>query len=513
MTALRIIAAIALADLRQRLRAPRTWVVLVALAAASWWSFPPIEADYLTVSIGGAAGARAHYSSAWIGMVLAAIQGAMLSLAGFYVVRGTLVRDLETGAWQLLVATPMNRAGYLVAKWCSHMAVFVLLLSGSVAVGIVAQQVRGEVPGLDLVELLKPVVLVALPALGLTATLAVWFDLVPWLRRTAGSVVFFFAWVFLLASQTGDNAGAWMGDPQGMLAVEQALAPVAVAMGGTPGGLSVGVQVLDGARPMLFDWTHWNVGVDVLAARGFWVALAIVALLAAAPLLDRFAAYRGSKRALSTEGRDLRLLDTVLAPLRRTAFGALVAVEAGLALRPRRWRWFAAMAAVFGAQAFAPDKGLVAAILVGWLLCMDVFGRAVLREHETRTAALVFTAPGMRHRLLLARVAVGVGLAWLATLPALLRLAVQHPGAGLALLVAGASVALWGMALGAMFRNARPYELLLVGAAYASVQGALVLDVLQDPATTSTWHAMGLPLAAALLAMGWRPLVARPGPG
>ena len=62
MTALRIIAAI-------------------ALAIASWWSFPPIDADYLTVSIGGAAGARAHYSSAWIGLVIAAIQGAMLSLA------------------------------------------------------------------------------------------------------------------------------------------------------------------------------------------------------------------------------------------------------------------------------------------------------------------------------------------------------------------------------------------------------------------------------------------------
>ena len=65
-----------------------------------------------------------------------------------------LVRDLDTGAWQLLVATPMNRAGYLLAKWCSHMAVFALLLAAGVAVGIAAQLVRGEVPGIDLVELL-----------------------------------------------------------------------------------------------------------------------------------------------------------------------------------------------------------------------------------------------------------------------------------------------------------------------------------------------------------------------
>src|SRR5690606_8172670 len=127
---------------------------------------------------------------------------------------------------------------------------------------------------------------------------AVWFDLVPWLRRTAGNVVFFFVWVFLLASTAGtaDNrGGAWPGDPQGILAVERALAPVAVALGGEPGGLSVGVQVLDGARPVLFDWTHWSVGAEVLAARGFWMALAVVVLLAATPLLDRFAAHRGSQ--------------------------------------------------------------------------------------------------------------------------------------------------------------------------------------------------------------------------
>src|SRR5690606_25961207 len=147
-------------------------------------------------------------------------------------------------------------------------------------------------------------------------------------------------------------------------------------------------------------------------------------------------------------------------PLRLTSFGSLVAVEAELALRPRRWRWFAAMAIVFGVQAFAPEKGMAIAILVGWILCMDLLGRAVLREHETRTAALVFTAPGMRHRLLVARVLVGIGLAWVATLPALVRLGMQQPEAALATLVAGTSVALWGAALGALFRNARPFELL-----------------------------------------------------
>lgn len=510
MMALRIIAAICMADLRQRLRTPRMWVLLAALAAISWWSFPPLDADYLTVSIGN--GARAHYSSAWIGLVIASVYGALLSLVGFYVVRGTVVRDLETGTWQLLVATPMNRAGYLVAKWLSHLAVFALLLAAGIVVGVVAQFVRAEVPVFDPVELLKPIVLIALPALAISATFAVWFDLVPWLRRSAGNVVYFFAWAFLMAGNIAIGGGSGLGDPQGMLAVEQALAKGA---GGAAtlgkGGLSVGTQALEGKAPVLFDWMHWDVAMDLLLARGFWFAVALLALLAAAPLLDRFAAHRGSARAASTEGRSLRWLDRLMAPLRRTAFGALVSAEVSLALRPRRRLWFLAMAGVFVAQAFAPEKGLVAAILAGWLLSMDLFARAVLREHDTRTGALVFTASGMRQRLLVARVVVGIGMAWMVTLPALLRLGVQQPTAALAVAVAGGSIALWGLALGALFRNARPFELALVAAAYVSVQGALVLNALADPAATLTGHAIAMPLATLVLVAAWRPLVARAG--
>ena len=510
MQALQRFGAILSADLRERSRGVRFWVVLGGMMLLAWWCFPSPEASHRIFTVTG--GARADYSSAWVGMVLAMAFSLALNLGGFYLVRGTLVRDIETRVWQLLVATPMTRGGFLLAKWASHMVVFALITALTLAVGLIAQYLRAEDRSVDLIELAKPALLVSLPGFAFTSMMAVWFDLVPWLRRTAGNVVFFFVWVFLLAgtAATGENGGGmWMGDPQGMLAVERALAPVAIAMGGEPGGLSVGVQVLEGARPVPFDWTHWSVGAEVLAGRAFWMALAIVVLLAAAPLLDRFAAHRGSKASLSTEGRNLRVLDAVLSPLRRTAFGSLVAVEAGLALRPRRWRWFAAMAIVFGVQAFAPEKGMAIAILVGWLLCMDLFGRAVLREHDTRTAALVFTAPGMRHRLLVARVLVGVGLAWLATLPALVRLGVAQPESALAVLVAGASVALWGAALGAVFRNARPYELLLVGAAYASVQGALVLNVVVEPGATIAWHAMGLPLAAVVLAMAWRPLVTR----
>jgi hypothetical protein len=114
MSTLRATGAILRADLLQRMRTPRFWIVLFALGASMWWCLPPADADYLTVAIGD--NLRGRYSSAWVGMATALIYSPLLSLAGFYLVRGTVARDLETRTWQLLVATTMSRRAYLVAK-------------------------------------------------------------------------------------------------------------------------------------------------------------------------------------------------------------------------------------------------------------------------------------------------------------------------------------------------------------------------------------------------------------
>jgi hypothetical protein len=511
---LRAIAAILRADLRQRMRTPRFWGVVLALAAAMWWCFPAADADFLTVSVGD--GMRGRYSSAWIGMVAALMYSSLLSLAGFYLVRGTVTRDLDTRTWQLLVATTMSRGSYLVAKWLSHLVVFAVVIAAGLAVGLAAQWLRAEDANIDLLELVKPVLVLTAPSLALTAALAVWFDLVPWLRRSAGNALFFVLWLMLLGvgvSQAEQAPGAplpWPGDPHGLLVAEYDLSRGWPTVDGAEElGLSVGTQALEGKSPTLLQWNHWDVTPATLRARGSWLALAIGVLLLAAPLLDRFAAHAGTRRSGVTGGARLRWLEAALAPLQRTPFGSLLAAEWRLVLRPRRAWWWLAMLVLFAVQAFAPEKGMAIAILGGWLLSLDVFARLVLRERDTRTSALVFTAAGMRGRLLAARVLVAVGLAWMVVLPALLRLAIVHPQAALATLLAGASLALWGLASGALFRNARLYELVLLGAGYVSAQGALVLNVTVSPGTTALWHAALLPLALLLLGVGWTKGLAR----
>ncbi|HEY0660266.1 MAG TPA: hypothetical protein VGD21_02940 [Lysobacter sp.] len=549
MNTLRATGAILRADLLQRLRSPRYWIVMFGLGAFMWWCLPPVEADYMTVVFGDTL--RGRYSSAWVGMAVALVYSPLLSLAGFYLVRGTVTRDLDTRAWQLLVTTTMSRRAYLIAKWLSHMTVFAGVMLVGLAVALALQLIRGEDTQIDLLELVKPVVLITMPALGLTATLAVWFDLVPWLRRSAGNVAFFMVFIALVSvglSHAGRGPNApppFPGDLHGLARVEYDMAhhwPAArgalaeeaakrerkrtqatkAPAGDERGtgdaakfespGLSVGTLVLEaGERPTLIDWPRWNVGSDLLLARAFWLGMAVVTLLAASPFLDRFAARTSAARANQFRGASLRWLEWLLKPMQRGTRGALLAAELRLVLRSRRWWWWLSMAIAFIVQLAAPGQGLTIGILAGWILCLDVFSRVILREHDTRTAALVFTAPGMRAKLLGTRVAMAIGLAWVVTLPALLRLALQHPAAALATCVAGASVALWGLALGALFRNSRPFELTLLAAAYISAQGALVLNTLIAPQTTLAWHAASIPMAVALLVVAWRQGVAARG--
>jgi len=503
--------AMLLADLRERTRSPRFWVVLGLMMVASWLCFPPPGAGYMILSIHGSE--RGLYSSAWVGMVLASVFSTLLSLCGFYLVRGTLVRDIDTRVWQLLVATPMTRGGYLLAKWASHMVVFALIASVALCVGLVAQWVRAEDRSIDLLELVKPVLLLNLPGLAVTAMLAVWFDLLPWLRRTAGNVVFFFLWVAMLAvplaqiespSNTMLREG-WVSDAHGMVLMARDFHRSQEQRTGKPQefGFNVGSPAA-AEGPAKFEWKSWNVRPMDMLGRAMWLVLAMGGVLLAAPLLD-WAASRASTRVRSGAGagRRLRWLDRLLTPLARGPTAIVAIAELRLSLRQRRaWWWLAALVAM-GAQAFGKGEALRLGLLLAWVLPLDMLSRNILRELDNGTGGLVFTAPKILRRLLVARFATGFGLLVALSLPGLVRLFATAPLSAVAALVVCASIASWALSLSALCRNPRPFELLLLVAAYLSAQSVPIFDIALAPQATAAWHAALMLPAWLVLAWAW----------
>ena len=66
MAALQRFLALLVADLRERSRSLRFWVVLGGMMLLAWWCFPPLDASHRIFTVDG--GARADYSSAWVGL-------------------------------------------------------------------------------------------------------------------------------------------------------------------------------------------------------------------------------------------------------------------------------------------------------------------------------------------------------------------------------------------------------------------------------------------------------------
>ena len=502
--------AIMLTDLRLRLRQFRIWVLIAICAWLAWQCFPPADAGYMTVSVSG--GERGRYSSAWIGLVLALEFSVLLGLVGFYVVRGTLSRDIDTRVWQLLVATPLPRSGYLLAKWAAHMATFALIIGTTLLVGIAAQYVRGEDPALRPWELVKPSLVLSLPALAWTAAAAVWFDLLPWLRRSAGNVLFFVLWIVMISSslefrrEEALRHDAWASDPNGVVLVARAIDRVREAQTGRPvdtGFLNVGVQVGDEA-PVLFDWSAWEQRGGELFGRLLWLLSAVLAVVAAVPVLDRAAQRVQPERATDHAGKRLRWLDRVLAPLDARGSTLLLAAELRMALRARSSGWWLAVAASLLFQVFASDKLQPVALVFALALPLSLVSRAPLRDVEAGTLDLIAAVPATGLRVPSMR-AIATWLVVLALVaPTALR-ALDAPATLLALLAITVSMVSSANALARLTATSRAFELAWLALLYLVLNGAPLFDIgARAPMVSTTHLAIASAALAVLAAFRWR---------
>lgn len=501
MDALRRWGAMVATDLRQRIRQPRFVWLLGLLVVGAWFCLPPTGGGGMRVTVGEA---RAYYSSAWIGMALALCGSTLLSLIGFYAVRGSIARDIDSRGWELLMATPMTRVGYLLTKYLGILAVFGLFLAAMAATGLVAQTVRGEVADWQLWQLLQPLLWVMLPALAVTAAAIVWFDLLPWLRGTAGNVLFFFVWVAMLGAGTAavleSEAGRQPGyaalvlDVSGVSVMRTDVMPVLAAERPelARDSFSIGGDGVDDPSRR-FHWTRWTPSATWLSSRLTVLLLATALVLAATPLLD-WAAARPRQRhdAASQPGFRLRWLDALLRPVEGLPIGRLVAAELRLALRPRGWWWWLAALVAAIVQTTAPGNGRLAAWLVGLGLALPYLAHAPIRDREADTQDLLAVSPLGGARLLHARLLAASLLGLALSAPSLLQ-------APLAVTAAVLSVVGVGFLLAQLTGTARTGELVYVGSAYLALNGLPIFHALSQPTATIQGHGVVALLSIALV--------------
>ena len=98
----RVLYHLVKADFLERVR---RYSFLLTLAGALYMAYA-ILTEKAQLRVGE--GYRGVYNSAWVGALMTVTASIFLSLVGFYIVKNSLQRDVQTRVGQILATTPMR---------------------------------------------------------------------------------------------------------------------------------------------------------------------------------------------------------------------------------------------------------------------------------------------------------------------------------------------------------------------------------------------------------------------
>ena len=524
MNTLRVLYHLARADFLERIR--RTSFLLM-LGLVVW-------IGYLSASGQATISMMIHYfgivNSAWIGAVMTLTVSMFLSIVGFYIVKGSVSRDYETGVGQIMATTPLNRPLYMLGKWLSNFAVLGIMILIVLVEGIV-MNLLADTAGFDLWALAAPLLLIALPCMALVAALAVLFESIHWLRGGLGNILYFFIYLFAMGTATGmtiqgtlskanpyiDFTG-WRFFNDSISRAAQAVYPELKGPGisfGFPkvyiSGLIPGFTL---EEPKYFLWTGATWTTDMLLSRLFFLAVSVGLAMASALFFDRFNPSRLLIIKRTKTGSDVPNLATAseaipvsnvhLTPLTnvrsRFRFGSLFIAELKLFLKGQRWWWYVIAALLVIGTLGANIELARFLLLVAWVWPILILSGLGCRENRFDTRQVVFAAPHP--------IANQLPAAWLA---AFVVTAVLGSGALIKFILMGETVSALGWLTGAVFipslalflgiltGSGKAFEAIFVAWIYLLTQKAFVLDFFAY-LPNSRWY-LYVPLALVLLAV------------
>ncbi len=421
---------------------------------------------------------RGIYNSAWVGSMMTLVATTFLTLAGFYVVKNSVLRDEQTRVGQILATTPMSRTFYTLAKAFSNFAVLSAMVLIVAIAAVILQLVRGEQGHIQPLVLLTPFVLVALPAMAFVAALAILFETLPVLRGGAGNVIYFFFWTLILVA----GFELHIQDMAGFNLIGRDMQDALKAFDSAyKGGFTLSMGPA-GAVTKTFLWNgvHWT-AVAILG-RVYWTTAAFLLALLAALFFHRFDPAREWNRRrkgresaapLSSNGEQLPANipassrpSVHLTPISNRSsnwrFISIIVAELRLILWGRRWWWYAVAAGLFIGGLVAPDPGTRHSFgLAGWLWPVLLWSQLGAREAHFATKSLIFCSARALERQLPAAWLAGVLVSLLTGAGPAIRLLFSGDARSLAAWFAGALfIPSLALALGVWSDSSKPFEAL-----------------------------------------------------
>lgn len=482
MNQMRIIYHLARADFYERVR---RYSFLVMLGLVVFLGYQ-IAIGNMALQLGQY---RGEFNSAWVGALMSLNATFFIGWFGFYLVKGSVARDRETGVGQIMATTPLTRPLYMLGKWLSNLAVLMTMVTVLALLGILLQLLKGENTQIDLLAFLTPFIFIVLPLMALVAAFAVLFESIPFLQGGFGNIVYFIAFIVSVpVTMESLSAKYTVFEPTGIGVLESDMSAAVLAVyPDYNGGFSLGnngEEVLG-----IFTWAgvHWT--RDLILARFAFIGLAILLTFLAALFFDRFDPSRTKPRRIKTKASSTDTSTALstnplpaavssalpavhLTPLnaasRRFGFINVLLAELKLLLKGQRWWWYAIAGGLIIACFANPASSTRAIVLpLAWAWPVLIWSSLGSRETHHNVQQMTFSSAFPVWRQLPAQWLAGFMVTLLMGVGALLRFTLDGDTTGL-LAFFSAAIFIPSLALvsGIWSGTSKLFEILYISALY-----------------------------------------------
>ena len=434
---------------------------------------------------------RGEFNSAWVGSMMAIIASFFLGWFGFYLIKGSVARDHETGVGQIMATTPLTRPLYSLGKWLSNFAVLLSMVMVLAVAGIPIQYFTGESRSFDFIAYLTPFIFVAFPMLALTAALAVLFEYIGFLKGVLGNIIYFFLFGLVISVAVSYGKANPLLDPIGFHVLSDGMGEAAKAVfPDYTGSFSLGSTGVPVTGTFPWSGVDWTFGITT--TRLMFLGVGVILALVSSIFFDRFDSSRrkptrmkniaslpksavvSASQALS-QPMDLTPLTT---PANGFTFIRVLISELKLLLKGRWWWWYVVTGGLFIAGLVSPPGNVRAYVLpITWLWPIVIWSGLGSRELRNNTRQMVFSSAAPLTRQLPA--------AWFA---GFLITILTGGGAAIKFISAGdgASVVVWfsaalfipslALTLGIWSNSSKLFEVTYISMWYLSMNGLDAVD-------------------------------------
>jgi len=475
MTSLRILFHMMKADYLERIRRYSFLITVLVSIFIVFKYIPSSHDNYLTLSLNGV---RGIYNSAWVGSTIAILASMLLSLPAFFLVKNAIERDVQTGVGQIIATTPITRWLYTMGKMWSN---FVLLMSIVVVLVVTAlamQLIRGEDYTVDVVRLLLPFIYSTLPTMAMVASIAIFFESVPLLRKGLGNVIYFVLWIFSLKLSTSA-----MSSSQDMFGISPILTRLSseanARLPQNDVGHVTGISPFKGEL-VTYDWTGVQWTIPMFLERYIWLAVAIVIVAVASIFFHRFDLTRSTKINKKSKPNELGTavadnkpehkndIEIKLTPYPnvqgQSNYVKTLAMELRLMLKGLRLWWYLVALVMIVLGLFLPVESIQKFVLpFTWVWPVLIWSAMGTNEKYYRTHQLMFTVlHPVRNQFIVMWLA-GIIVAYLTGIGAMIHLlAAGEWGSLKAMAVGGLFIPTLAVALGIWSGNGKLFQVVFM---------------------------------------------------